>query len=112
MALGPIGSLERVIEQVDMEEIGGTGNGGSTGAGRQDHARVGAGAGNNGGRAGGGGAGGASGGGNGAASGWTDMFQGMTVEVSESEKNSLLFYSFQVSCFRGCILFWGDWNFD
>lgn len=69
-----------------MEEIGGAGNGGSAGAGRQDHARVGAGAGNSGGRAGGGGggggAGGASGGGNGAASGWTDMFQGMTVEVS------------------------------
>lgn len=89
-----------MIEQVDMEEIGGAGNGGSTGAGRQDHARVGAGAGNNGGRAGGGGGGGgASGGGNGAASGWTDMFQGMTVEVSREVTRFLCIFGVSVGCY-------------
>lgn len=78
------GSLERVIAQVNMEE-------------RQEHPRPApvdpAGGGYPGGGNGGGGAGGGGGGGGGGAggsggadSGWTDMFQGMTVEVCSAPK--------------------------
>ena len=75
-----------MIEQVDMEEIGGSGGGGA----RQEHARAGTAATSEscgdgsdctGGGGGVGGGGGAGGGGNAPAAGWTDMFQGMSVEV-------------------------------
>lgn len=78
------GSLERIIAQVDMEESGGSG----TGTGRQDHPRPPADSstgGYSGARGGGSGAGSGGGGAGatttGSSGGWTDMFQGMTVEV-------------------------------
>lgn len=74
------GSLERIIAQVDMEESGGSGA-------RQEHARLPPGsstggyAGSTGGGTGAGGGGGGAGATTGSGGGWTDMFQGMTVEV-------------------------------
>lgn len=69
------GSLERVIAQVDMEEIGGV---------RQEHSRMRGGIGSGGGGDSGGD--GESGGGG----GWTDMFQGITLEVGAKKNHSLL----------------------
>lgn len=82
------GSLERIIAQVDMEENGDSG----AGVSRPEHARPPVDGGypnSRGGSAGsgsGGGGGGGGGGGSSAGGGWTDMFQGMTVEVRGKEE--------------------------
>eukprot|EP00903_Cladosiphon_okamuranus_P014466 g13421.t1 len=78
--LGALGSLERIIAQVDMEESGGSNSG------RQEQARA-AGDSSTGGysSARGGGAGTVTG----SAAGWTDMFQGMTVELAQEQAAQL-----------------------
>ncbi|CAN0569267.1 unnamed protein product, partial [Ectocarpus sp. 12 AP-2014] len=83
--LGPLGSLERVIAQVDMEESGDSG----AGVSRPEHTRPPVDGGypnSRGGSAGSGAGGGGGGGGSSAGGGWTDMFQGMTVEVRGEEE--------------------------
>eukprot|EP00752_Nemacystus_decipiens_P006072 g5480.t1 len=82
--LGALGSLERIIAQVDMEESGGSG--------RQEHTRPPAdsSAGTRGGGSSGSGAGGGpAGAATGSGGGWTDMFQGMTVELAQEQAAQL-----------------------